>query len=271
MGRTLWGVDLDESPAGGLIERLLTDEELAMLADGGQPPGDEDDENDDRESEAENDESDDVDPDLDDIAGDADAGADEFAWEGESASTFGADGPPDSDESGGLREKITGTRMLLLKAAVALAVLAVVAVLVWKYLGRFVEAAPVPDRLRGSSDGSTSVGDDGPDVDEDAPSARRRAKTPGVAGDEDESDEREEDLTETFEDLAEHASVDDEDEDDVDDSEDTDTEDAGRAVDDDVDVGALVGLAALALIAAVVRKFGERPERDPLVDGADDE
>jgi hypothetical protein len=161
--------------------------------------------------------------------------------------------------------------MLLLKAAVALAVLAVVAVLVWKYLGRFVEAAPVPDRLSGSSDGSTSVGDDGPDIDDDAPPARRRAKTPGAAGGEDESDEREEDLTETFEDLAEHASVDDEDEDDADDSDDADAEDAGRAVDDDVDVGALVGLAALALIAAVVRKFGERPERDPLVDGADDE
>ena len=35
MGTTLLGVDLDESPVGGLIERLLSEEELEMLADGG--------------------------------------------------------------------------------------------------------------------------------------------------------------------------------------------------------------------------------------------
>jgi len=39
MGRTVYGVDLEESPFGGLIEKLLTEEELEKLADGGSAAG----------------------------------------------------------------------------------------------------------------------------------------------------------------------------------------------------------------------------------------
>ncbi|MDG5777990.1 hypothetical protein VB773_17815 [Haloarculaceae archaeon H-GB2-1] len=38
MTRTLLGIDLDESPVGGLIERLLDDEDLRKLTDGGVDP-----------------------------------------------------------------------------------------------------------------------------------------------------------------------------------------------------------------------------------------
>jgi hypothetical protein len=62
----LMGVDLDESPVGGLIERLLSEEELEKLADGGQPAGDDTDASEDGADDIGDDEFDWVTDDVDD-------------------------------------------------------------------------------------------------------------------------------------------------------------------------------------------------------------
>jgi len=238
MGRTLLGVDLDESRAGWLVERLLSDEDLEKLADGGQP----DDRDDDPRSEAEDD------GDGAATRGRYDAGfsaADrpDGAFESRSA----ADAEGESDD--GARGRLAGLRPLLLRAAVALAVLAVLAALVWRYLGRVTESLPVsvPGRSGDESDGRA-------DGTEEGPPARRRAKRAGLR-------ER------TQDDEADRPGAADG-RDGADRPADRETA-SGRTVAEDVDLGALVALATLALTAALVRKFGERDESDPLVDGPD--
>jgi hypothetical protein len=292
MGRTLLGIDLDESPVGGLVEGLLSDEDLEKLTDGGREPGDEPAAGDD-EPTREGDESTDDEPtavgtDLVDDAVESD-GADGSGSSGAESIPVGTSGDsggapwdtpsPDGpepvpspgaedvdDEDGGWRANL---RPLLLKAAAALVVLAVVAFAAYRLLGRAKSAA-------GGRFGSDDEAESPPTADAadaDVPEARRRAKHS-------ERDEREEfgdrpvDETVGHAERAESAGgpEDDEADDETDDGEEPDA--IGRPTADS-DVGALVGLAALALIAALVRKFGEGREYDPLVDGpaadADDE
>ncbi|QPV63491.1 hypothetical protein I7X12_02320 [Halosimplex litoreum] len=297
MGRTLLGIDLDESPVGGLIEGLLSDEDLEKLTDGGRDPGDEPAADDDEptgeveESTGDGATDDDataVGTDLvDDAVGsdDADSSGSSNAESipvGTSGDTGGApwdtpspEGPEPvpspgeehvDDEDGGWRANL---RPLLLKAAAALVVLAVVAFAAYRLLGRAKSAAG--DRFGGDEEEADSV-PTADAADADVPEARRRAK-PSERDDRAEFGDRPVDETVGH---AEHAEatgdaagdVDDE----TDDGEEPDS--VGRPTADS-DVGALVGLAALALIAALVRKFGEGREYDPLVDGpaddADDE
>jgi len=343
MGKTLWGIDLDESPAGGLIERLLTDEELEALADGGRPVDDDDEDGVDAESDADDeekrgdgdetgaddggfefdvttddgaddrgesdgedgvdvsverdddggfdvdvetdDEDVEIDVDVDDGEVDLDVGArgasmvdpdaetpspgsesgslrDRFpSIGGSDESAEGGDGEHADDESGGIAAKI---RPHLLKIAVAGVVLAVVALVAWRYLGTVKSVAG--DKLgRGDSESEADdFGDDvtevdagaGPDVDEDAPAARRRAKAARSADAEVAAE------TELGESVAADADTDPEAE-----AGDEDDDDAGVARSGDSDMGALLGLAFLALVAALVRKFSEEREHDPLVDG----
>ncbi|QLH81806.1 hypothetical protein [Halosimplex pelagicum] len=315
MGRTLLGIDLDESPVGGLVEGLLSDEDLEKLTDGGR------DVDDDRTADA-NDEAavggdaeTDVGTDLVDDAvesGDADdagssdaesipvgTGGDSGSAPWDSPSPEGPDPVPSpgaedvDDEDGGWKAKL---RPVLLKAAAALVVLAVVAFVAYRYLGKAKSVAS--DKL-GSDDEVDSPPTTGA-ADADVPAARRRAKAP-------ERDDREEFADRPVDETVAHAEraetagesgaaddegadreaddegadreADDEEPDREADGEEPDREADGEEPDTvgrptaDSDVGALVGLAALALVAAVVRKFGEDREYDPLVDGpaGDDE
>jgi hypothetical protein len=350
MGKTLWGIDLDESPAGGLIERLLSEEELEALTDGGRAADDEsedpddgdDDEdpddggfefdvtNDDAGAEGRTDdggdgetgesdvdvdierdddggfdvdvETDDedveIDVDVDDGEVEVDVGArgasmvdaetpnpgdegdslrDRFPsigddTEGEDES--GDEGDDDGAESGGIAAKI---RPHLLKIAVAGVVLAVVAVLAWRYLGTVRSVAG--DKLgRGSGDEEDESGDDltevdvdtGPGIDDDAPAARRRAKAAAGADDgfgaESDFGESVAADAETGADVS-TGDEDDEAETGADVSTGDEDDEGGVARSGDSDMGALLGLAFLALVAALVRKFTEEREYDPLVDG----
>ncbi|WP_436930277.1 hypothetical protein [Halosimplex halobium] len=290
MGRTLLGIDLDESPVGGLIEGLLSDEDLEKLTDGGRDV----DERDAEESgEGTGDDGTDVGTDLVDDAVDHEGDDGDGGTQSESGSipvgTSGGSGgeawdspSPDGpepvpspgaedvdDEDGGWKSKL---RPLLLKGAAALAVLAVVAFLAYRYLGKAKSVAS--DKL-GSDDGTDSPPTTDPATD-DAPEARRRAKAP-------DRDDREEFADRPVDETvghAERAASAGESEA----TEGSDGDEADRAADErdgepdtvgrpaaDSDVGALVGLAALALVAAVVRKFGEDREYDPLVDGPVDD
>ncbi|PSP31492.1 hypothetical protein BRC64_10000 [Halobacteriales archaeon QH_10_67_22] len=245
MGRMLMGVDLDESPVGGLIERLLSEKELEKLADGGQPAGDDTDASEDGADDIGDDEFDWVTDDVDDTE----------EWVADPM-----DDPRDpefdlgADDDGG---RLGGYRPLLLKAAVALAVLAVLAVVAYRYAGRI--KGIVPDRLtdRGGDDSESDDAGTDEEFDDDVSPARRRAKMtdddadrPGRSDPDTEWTTRDEPETEG------------------EDEADVDADDGGvRSIREDVDLGALVGLATLALIAAVVRKFGEERPHDPLVDG----
>ncbi|MFB6151751.1 MAG: hypothetical protein ABEJ40_08100 [Haloarculaceae archaeon] len=229
MGRTLLGIDLDESPVGSLVERLLAEEDLEKLADGGRPSED-----------------------SADRAPDDDADGEGSSIDGRGDDTADGTVGEDDDGDGG---RLAGLRPLLLKAAIALAVLAVLAVVAYRYMGRVKETVPdsvgMPSPL--SDDGgethepeSDGVGGAG------VSPARRRAKGRdgtdavgrGAVGSDDSSGDS------------------------PDDGEGAPRADPSLA--EDVDLGALVGLAALALVAAAVRKFGEDRPRDPLVDGPDE-
>ena len=244
MGRMLMGVDLDESPVGGLIERLLSEEELEKLADGGQPAGDDTDASEDGADDIGDDEFDWVTDDVDDTE----------EWVADPM-----DDPRDpefdlgADDDGG---RLGGYRPLLLKAAVALAVLAVLAVVAYRYAGRI--KGIVPDRLTDRGGDDSETGDAGADeeFDDDVSPARRRAK---MTDDADRPGRSDPDTEWTTRDEPETEGED---------EADVDADDGGvRSIREDVDLGALVGLATLALIAAVVRKFGEERPHDPLVDG----
>lgn len=273
MGRMLLGVDLDESPVGGLVERLLSEEELEKLADGGQPAGT-DDPSDEAGDDGSNAPADDSEAAPGESAEDPladlldESGSPEDDVGGRDTGGHGADGATDSR---GIRERVAaagpggeggrlaGYRPLLLKAAVVLALLAVLAVLAWRYAGRVTGV--VPDRVtdRVGSSGEESAADD-------VSPARRRAKVSG-----DEASERpgrsDEDTEWTTKAPSWRRSRDDADE--ADESDDAGT-DGVRSVGAGLDLGALVGLATLALIAALVRKFGEDRPRDPLVDGPEE-
>jgi hypothetical protein len=306
MGRTVYGVDLEESPFGGLIEKLLTEEELEKLADGGAPGahaapdgGSDDGDADDTEGGDADDDwsvSDDTyepsgdaesDDEADSVTGDADV-QDESppGSSGTSSWSPSPSSPPPStardDDSGGYGSgsgygESTGFgsgaglgddgyeadedagflskhKWLLLKVAVVLAALAAVGVVVWRY----------KDRLAGLVPGRGGDGADEFDVDEpsagtgdedDVSPARRRAKAGEAAPDSDADDGGDE----RREAPPRQRSRRDE----------ADVETPGR----DLDLGALVGLGVLTLIAALVRKYDEERNRphDPLVDGPLDE
>ncbi|WP_436909289.1 hypothetical protein [Halosimplex marinum] len=283
MGRTLLGIDLDESPVGGLIEGLLSDEDLEKLTDGGRDVDERDATAADTEAAADGDDdvetevgTDLVDDAVEHEGDDGDGGTrsesgsipvgtsgDSEAWD--SPSPDGPEPVPSpgaedvDDEDGGWKSKL---RPILLKATAALAVLAVVAFLAYRYLGKAKSVAS--DKL-GSDDGADSPPTTGAAAD-DAPEARRRAKAP-------DRDEREEFADRPVDETvghAERAASADESEAAEEGSEDEEPDTVGRPAADS-DVGALVGLAALALVAAVVRKFGEDREYDPLVDGPADD
>ncbi|PSQ02238.1 hypothetical protein BRC92_08810 [Halobacteriales archaeon QS_4_69_31] len=299
MGRTVFGVDLDESVAGGLVASLLTDEEIEKLADGGRPAdddsGDEDAPSDgpgDADDASDGDADDASDGDADDTggvdigefaatgaaAGDVDIGrVGDTAWAGADTDRAGADtdrAGADTDRAGagGLRDRIPSVggdgedagggrlaslRPLLLKVAVVLLLLAVVAILVYRYMDAI--RAALPDRLTGGSGepdaGEASFGDD-------VSPARRRAK---VGRDRSASTDRADETASASTDRGDTSGASEK----RDTSED-ETDGGLRAPGEDVDVGALVGLGALALVAALVRKFGEDRPRDPLVDGPEE-
>ena len=285
MGRTVFGVDLDESVAGGLVASLLTDEEIEKLADGGRP-ADDDSGDEDAPSDGPGDADDASDGDADDASdGDADdtGGVDigEFAATGAAAGdvdigrvgdTAWAGADTDRAGAGGLRDRIPSVggdgedagggrlaslRPLLLKVAVVLLLLAVVAILVYRYMDAI--RAALPDRLTGGSGepdaGEASFGDD-------VSPARRRAK---VGRDRSASTDRADETASASTDRGDTSGASEK----RDTSED-ETDGGLRAPGEDVDVGALVGLGALALVAALVRKFGEDRPRDPLVDGPEE-
>ncbi len=273
MGRTVYGVDLEESPFGGLIEKLLTEEELEKLADGGAPTrpdgrGVTPDGGSDASADAgsDGDGSDDESaPDRSDAGtGDDDrSGSEAASWSpppstasGDRFGDYGSDPGEDDSADAGL---LSRQRWLLLKVAVAFAALAAVAVVVWRYKDRLAGLVPG----RGEDEGADEFAVDSPSGvatgsdDANGSSARRRAKVDPDAPDADADDETT--------------------------GEDDDTpprrpprrEDAGGVETSgrDVDLGALVGLGVLALVAALVRRYDEGRDRphDPLVDGPLDE
>ncbi|MFC7139475.1 hypothetical protein ACFQMA_06430 [Halosimplex aquaticum] len=273
MGKTLLGIDLDESPVGGFVERLLSEEELEKLTDGGRGPRDETGASGRRDTDEPTDDLDGTD--LVDDAVDADDGPGGRIPVGTSAgSSAGADTPSpgderpvggrvpspgaeDTDEEGGWKEKL---KPILLKGSIALAVLAVVGFLAYRYLGKAKKVAS--DKL--GSDDEQSGSPSPENVTGDVPEARRRAKAP--------SRDREEYADRPVDETVRHA------QEASDSGSDRDHEDEGPSAPrtapqtrNDSDVGALVGLAALAVVAAAVRKFGEDPPRDPLVDGPADD
>jgi hypothetical protein len=297
MGRTVYGVDLEESPFGGLIEKLLTEEELEKLADGGAAtgrPGDRDtapdgggdaaddwnvsdetygspdDGSDPVESDAPSspppstapDETDSTDDDGPDSTG---YGRSDPTGFGRSDSTgyseFGDAGFDDTgaeDDGGGVGGFLSTHKWLLLKVAVAFAALAAVLVVVWRYKDKL--AGVVPGRGGGEDEFDA---DSDASADRDVSPARRRAKVDedeDGAGATDEFDEEES----------------------VGGGDDSRQGPAARRPDEsegvttpgqDVDLGALLGLGFLAFVAALVRKFDEERNRphDPLVDGPLDE
>jgi hypothetical protein len=297
MGRTLLGVDLDESAVVGLVERLLTDEEIEMLADGGHP-GDDGPDSEGSDSAAATDggvDSDDADGDRTGESGDAPDAASESdvtandATHLSSASGAVTDGTPnatgsergvpsvdpasgegrpasdethmgavegeDEDEDGG---RFARFKPLLIKGAVALVVLAVIGVVLWKYGGTIRSKLPAKlGGTSGESDEEVERPGEGDAADADVSPARRRAKASEPA------------------EATSSASTDfDEDRDDRSAAEDADDRERGPTVGastDNSDVGALVGLGLLAVVAVIVRKLSEEPPRDPLVDGPDDE
>lgn len=328
MGRTLLGVDLDESHVGGLVKRLLTDEELEKLADGGRlaaDGGDETDESGDGADGGDADDDgdgfefggDDADDDTtdDDTTGEA-AARDETTGEqttddetaghatardesegigtgtgpggtgwtsvgtGPATGSVGDRDAPDiglddpswetgeADDSDG---RLGGHGPIVLKGGAVLLVLVVLALVVWRYGGRIKAALP----FVGGSDGSegpvdAEAGDStGPGSDSgsdaDVSPARRRAKVgarddtgsaPDVGGD-------------TAFDAADGAQRDGSDASDGTGDDERESS-AGGGVDEGVDLGALVGLGVLALVAALVRKYGDDRPRDPLVDGPEE-
>lgn len=279
MGTRLLGVDLDESPVGGIVERLLSEEELEKLADGGRAPADD-----------ASDDADDVGTDLVDDAVEADDSEPSTVPVGTGAGgpSYAATSPSPGDDSVGRREPVPSPgaedvagddgggwkaklRSVLPKVAVGLVVLAVVALVAYRYLGKAKSVAS--DKL-GSDDESESpptTAAASPGATGDVPAARRRAKA--ARPESERSEPREEfgdqPVTESVRQIedaagesggaADRSAVGDE----------AEPDSVGRPTDDS-DVGALVGLAALAVVAAAVRKFGTDRPRDPLVDGPAD-
>lgn len=246
MGRTLYGVDLDRSPLGGLIKRLLTDEELEMLADGGFPG-----------EPADRDESEDAAAE-DELSGDvASVGV---GHGGDYRPSSVERGESDDEDTGRIRGFVSSHRGLLLKGGAALALLAVLGVLVWRYQGEI--KSKLPERLGGESEPDDSTGDDGY-AGTDVSPARRRAKADARA----EAASQESTAADATSPEDERATQrgrrtrrSDQDS--------SRAEAAASA--EDVDLGALVGLGTLALIATLVRRFGEDRPHDPLVDGSED-
>jgi Flp pilus assembly pilin Flp len=145
----------------------------------------------------------------------------------------------------------------LLKVAVVLLLLAVVAILVYRYMDAI--RAALPDRLTGATGEPDAAG---ASFDDDVSPARRRAK---VGRDRSASTDRADETASASTDRGDTPGASEK----RDTSED-ETDGGLRAPGEDVDVGALVGLGALALVAALVRKFGENRPRDPLVDGPEE-
>jgi len=166
MGRTVYGVDLEESPFGGLIEKLLTEEELEKLADGGVATG--------RDT-APDGGSDDEDADDWSVSDSTGYGRPDSTGDSE----FGDAGFDDADakDGGGIGSVLSTHKWLLLKVAVAFAVLAAVLVVVWRYRDKL--AGVVPGRGGGDEFDVDSGGD--ADGDREPPSPLAGAPfTPAV-------------------------------------------------------------------------------------------
>jgi hypothetical protein len=339
MGRTVYGVDLEESPLGGLIRKLLTEEELDMIADGGTAAGrgaapdggsDADDENSDVDGTVEDagaetdgggtasDDGNDADADDWSVSDETDGSSGEVDGDSDDESATGAElsdslgspsSPPPStapgdraggygaagstgsggssdfdsggfgtddhdyededEDAGGVGGFLAAHKWLLLKVAVGLAAFAAVAVVVWRYRNKLTGI--VPGRDGDDADDEFDVDAGGESTSTGVSPARRRAKVDADAGEtpppdgRDDADSREDSDREGDERSAS-------------DERPGERRPRDRAADDrspgeDVDLGALVGLGTLAVIAALVRKFDEERTRphDPLVDGPLDE
>jgi hypothetical protein len=176
MGTTLLGVDLDESPVGGLIERLLSEEELEMLADGGREADEESGGGVDTSETGETEMGTDLVNDAvtsDDAtsvpvgpSGDESSGVDTPSPGTEPSGLAGrVPSPEDEDSEGGWKEKL---RPILLKGTVVLAVLAVVGFVAYRYLGTAKEK--VSDKI-GSDDEDAESEPRPSDVTGDVPEA----------------------------------------------------------------------------------------------------
>lgn len=241
MGRTLLGIDLDESPFGGLVERLLDEEDLERLdarpdggtggddAPGGSGPrtGGDGTRDDRSPAWADHDRTDTPSPGDPGDGSDDGRGVDDTP--GDSSRIPSLD-PGSGDDDGDWRARLAalGSRLRpVLLAAVGLVVLGGVVVLLVRRYGDRV-AAVLAGRLRRGGNGETEADGD----------------TSRTGGGEDgwSPDSRDEDSG-------------------------TSDDDGGVAVAPDDDAGALVALAFLALVAALARKVTEDRPRDPLADG----
>jgi len=165
MGRTLFGIDLDESPAGGLVERLLDEEDLEKLdarPDGGT---DADDSGDPTET------------------GDGTPTDQSPAWLDDAEADTVSPGDDGDGWWGRLAALRSRLRPLLL-GAIGLAVLAaVLALLARRYGDRVV--ATLPGRIRPGEGGEASR----PDDDDGPRSSEDGARTPDSPESETESDD----------------------------------------------------------------------------------
>jgi hypothetical protein len=238
MGRTLFGIDLDESPAGGLVERLLDEEDLEKLdarPDGGTDAADGADAADGTDADDSGDPTETGDGTPTDqspawlndaVSPGDDRSGDDASGDGSRVPGLGpGDGGDDGDGWRGRLAALRSRLRPLLLGAIGLAVLAaVLALLARRYGDRVV--ATLPGRIRPGEGGEASR----PDDDDGPRSSEDGARAPDSPESETESDD-----------------------------------DSGVAVAPDGDGGALVALAFLALVAALVRRATEdRP--DPLAD-----
>ena len=238
MGRTLFGIDLDESPASGLLRRLLSEDDLRKLdlddgtaADGGTRPAARPDGGDDTAADETT---------QTDLSGRAVPESD--AGDGQERAEPAAPAPEGGDDESEGSSRFARLRSLLVPAVVALAVLAAVALLVWRY-GDAIRAA-VSNRLGRGDDTPSGTGDTASDG---APPTFEARETVDAGTDADADGE-----TETGGDEGDRDAL---------------TDDTVESDQPDSDIDALVGLAFLALVAALVRHLTEQREHDPLVDG----
>lgn len=267
MGRTVYGVDLEESPFGGLIETLLTEEELEKLTDGGTParPGDHPAAPD--GGDAEDDGFGDADTETGDAGSDGTgdgSGSDADSWSPSSPPpSTGPDDGRDFGSGAGLGGSggddasfLSKHKWLLLKVAVALAALTAVGVVVWRYRDRLAGLVPG----RGGDDADEfdveAPAADAGDGDADVSPARRRAKVgEGTAGTDAGAEGGDRDGDEPDREAPQRRP--------------SRRDDGVETPGQDLDLGALLGLGVLAFVAALVRKYDEERTRphDPLVDG----